>query len=59
MKKSWKNSKENYLPLQPGDMIITSSDVTDLEKDVRYKPLTKIEEGVHQFIQWYLDYAVE
>jgi len=54
-----KTAKKNYLPLQPGDMIITSSDVTDLEKDVRYKPLTKIEEGVHQFIQWYLDYAVE
>ncbi len=54
-----KTAKKNYLPLQSGDMIITSSDVTDLENDVGYKPSTKIEEGVHQFIQWYLDYAVE
>ena len=54
-----KTAKKNFLPLQPGDMIITNSDVSDLEKDLGYKPSTILEEGVHKFIEWYLEYIIQ
>ena len=41
-----KTAKKNFLPLQPGDVIMTNSDVSDLEKDLGYRPSTKLEEGV-------------
>lgn len=51
-----KTAKKNFLPLQPGDVIMTNSDVSDLEKDLGYRPSTKLEEGVNKFIEWYLNY---
>ena len=54
-----KTARKNYLPLQPGDVMMTNSDVSDLEKDLGYKPLTKLEDGVHKFVEWYLDYMAQ
>ncbi len=51
-----KTAKKNFLPLQPGDVMMTNSDVSDLEKDLGYRPSTKLEEGVNKFIEWYLNY---
>ncbi len=49
-------AKKELLPLQPGDVPATFADVSDLVRDVGYKPDTPIEEGVKKFIQWYKEY---
>lgn len=49
-------AEKNMLPLQPGDVPDTYADAEDLVADVGYKPDTPIEEGVRQFIDWYLDF---
>ena len=51
-----KKTELNLLPLQPGDVPDTYADVSDLVKDVGYKPNTSVEEGVARFVQWYLDF---
>ena len=44
------------LPLQPGDVLDTFADVSDLVKDFDYKPSITIKEGVAKFIEWYKNY---
>jgi len=50
------NAVKNLLPLQPGDVPDTFADVTDLVRDVGYKPATPIEVGIRNFVAWYKDY---
>jgi UDP-glucuronate 4-epimerase len=47
---------KNILPIQPGDVPITYADVSDLTRDVGFKPDTSIELGVQRFVEWYRDY---
>jgi len=47
---------KNLLPMQPGDVPSTYADVDELMKDVGFKPVTPIEEGINHFVQWYRDY---
>ncbi|MDA9031048.1 NAD-dependent epimerase [Candidatus Pseudothioglobus singularis] len=49
-------ANKELLPLQPGDVIDTYADVTDLVKDFKYKPSVKINQGVAKFIEWYKEY---
>jgi UDP-glucuronate 4-epimerase len=42
--------------MQPGDVLATYADVTDLERDVGYRPETSIESGLERFVDWYRDY---
>ena len=44
------------LPLQPGDVPSTYADVSDLVEDLNYKPATSIQEGINNFIDWYLEF---
>lgn len=44
------------MPLQPGDVPDAYADVTDLVKDFDYRPVTPVEQGVKNFIDWYCDY---
>lgn len=44
------------LPLQPGDVLDTKADVTDLTANIGYRPQVSIEEGVARFVEWYLTY---
>ncbi len=44
------------LPLQPGDVPDTFADVTELIRDVGYKPDTPIEVGVRHFVDWFRQY---
>ncbi|MGE6392586.1 NAD-dependent epimerase [Psychrobacter pacificensis] len=46
----------HLLPLQPGDAPDTFADSSNLEKSVGYKPSYSVEEGVKQFVDWYLDF---
>jgi len=47
--------REN-LPLQPGDVLSTSADTSDLEAATGFRPQTSIEDGLAQFVEWYRDY---
>ncbi|RMF42556.1 MAG: NAD-dependent epimerase [Planctomycetota bacterium] len=49
-------AKKNYLPLQPGDVVETYADVSDLEKAIGFKPATSIEDGIRHFVNWYRAY---
>ena len=51
-----KTAQKNLLPMQPGDVPCTYADVDDLVKDVGFKPVTSIDEGIHHFVQWYREY---
>lgn len=42
-----------YLPMQPGDVPMTHSSTTNLEKYIDFKPSTKIENGIKDFVNWY------
>lgn len=51
-----KTAEKELLPLQPGDVPDTFSDVEALAKDVDYRPSTTIKEGIGNFVNWYKDY---
>ena len=51
-----KKAKKEYWPLQPGDVPSTSSDCSELESWIGYKPKTPVIEGVQQFISWYRNF---
>ena len=47
---------KEFLPMQEGDVPATHADVSALEKYIDFKPKTKIETGIANFIDWYLEY---
>lgn len=51
-----KQAEKNLLPLQAGDVPDTFADVSDLQRDVQYKPDTSVEDGVGRFVEWYREY---
>ncbi len=51
-----KEAQKNFMPLQEGDVPKTWADVSDLERNLNYKPSTSIQKGVKEFIDWYLKY---
>jgi UDP-glucuronate 4-epimerase len=44
------------LPMQPGDVPDTFADVSELVRDIDYKPSTPIEVGIANFVAWFRDY---
>jgi UDP-glucuronate 4-epimerase len=51
-----KTAHKNFLPLQAGDVVATYADVTTLMKDVGFQPKTSLQEGISQFVEWYLEF---
>lgn len=51
-----KTAEKNMLPIQAGDVPSTYADVSDLIRDMDYKPQTSIQEGIDQFVDWYRDF---
>jgi UDP-glucuronate 4-epimerase len=47
---------KEMLPMQPGDVPATFADVGDLMRDIGFRPETRIEDGVHNFVAWYRDH---
>jgi UDP-glucuronate 4-epimerase len=43
-------------PMQPGDVAETRADVSDLVRDVGFRPSTSLEDGIKSFVAWYRDY---
>lgn len=48
--------KKKFEPIKPGDVPATFASTTLLEKAIKFKPETSIEEGLQQFVDWYCEY---
>jgi UDP-glucuronate 4-epimerase len=46
-------AERELLPLQAGDVPDTFADVSDLERELGYRPTTSVREGVARFVEWY------
>jgi len=53
-----KTAEKKFLPMQPGDVAATYADVSDLVRDMGYKPETTVQEGIAAFVAWYREYYV-
>ena len=51
-----KKAVKNYMEMQPGDVVRTYADTSDLEKAIGFKPSTSIEDGLEQFANWYKEF---
>jgi len=51
-----KTIQKNMLPIQPGDVPATYADVSDLVEDLKYQPATPIQQGIDNFVDWYLGF---
>ena len=50
------DAKKNFLPIQPGDVLTTDADCSDLEEKIDFVPQVSIEDGLSKFIDWYRHY---
>lgn len=46
----------DYKPMQPGEMEITYADISHSQKILGFTPLTTLEEGIPNFVNWYRNY---
>jgi UDP-glucuronate 4-epimerase len=53
-----RKAKMEMLPLQAGDVPDTEADVSSLIEAVGYRPRVSVEDGVRQFVDWYLSHQV-
>jgi UDP-glucuronate 4-epimerase len=51
-----RKAEKRLLPIQPGDVRDTYADISAIQRDLGFAPLTSIDEGVPRFVQWYRDY---
>ena len=49
----------NQMPEQPGDVPLTSADVSKANRDLNFKPTTHIEDGVPKFVEWFRQMRAE
>ncbi len=50
-----KKAKKKMMPMQPGDVPATVADIRKLKK-LGWKPTTRIEKGIKNFVEWYKSY---
>ncbi len=50
-----KKAKKKMMPIQPGDVKSTVADIRKLRK-LGWKPTTRIEVGIKNFVEWYKEY---
>ena len=43
-------------PMEPGDVPATYADITETTRDLGFKPVTPIDEGLPRFVAWYREY---
>lgn len=51
-----KKARLEMTDAQPGDVLDTWADCSDLERDFGYKPLTSLAHGMERFITWFREY---
>ena len=44
---------KKFKPMQPGDVMKTYADISDIKNDFNFLPTTSIKEGIPKFIDWY------
>lgn len=49
-------AKKNFMEMQPGDVENTFADTTDLMHDFGYNPHTPLQQGIKNFIEWYVNF---
>lgn len=47
---------KELVPMQPGDVVETYADCSELQRDFSYRPATGLEDGLRAFAKWYRDY---
>lgn len=47
---------KEFMPIQPGDVVATYADVTDLTEDMDYRPSTPVTEGMRRTVAWYRNF---
>lgn len=50
-----KTAKKKFMPMQPGDVPSTVADIKRLRK-LGWKPTTRIDKGIKNFVEWYREY---
>jgi len=48
-----KRAEKNLMEIQPGDVVSTYADVSELVKNFDYKPDTSLAEGIDELVKWY------
>jgi len=51
-----KKAYKNFLPLQPGDIVETSSDIEKAKTELGYQPKVGIHQGISEFVKWYKEH---
>ena len=51
-----KEASLNFIGMQPGDVLQTHANISALERDFGFKPVTSLEEGLKRFVEWYIGY---
>ncbi|HEY4372661.1 MAG TPA: NAD-dependent epimerase [Burkholderiales bacterium] len=46
----------NFMDMQPGDVVETSADTSDLEAAVGFRPATALPEGIKRYVAWHRGY---
>ncbi len=51
-----RTAERELLPMQPGDVAATYADIDDLIEAVDYRPQTPVQEGIDNFVAWYMEH---
>ncbi len=51
-----KMAEKQFLPMQPGDVRVTSADISHAQQKLGFSPKTMIQQGVPKFVEWYRKY---
>ena len=51
-----KKAIKEYVEMQPGDVSATEADTNALKEWINFKPNTNVQEGVSEFVSWYINY---
>ncbi|QHW34318.1 NAD-dependent epimerase [Paenibacillus rhizovicinus] len=49
-------AKLQFMPMQPGDVEATFANIDTLQREIGFKPVTALEDGIGNFVDWYRDY---
>ena len=50
------DAHKELVPMQPGDVVATWADTSELERDFGFRPSTPLESGLREFARWYRGY---
>ena len=54
-----KTAEKEFLPMQPGDVSATYANIDALVNAIDYHPQTPVQDGINNFIAWYLEHMHE